>query len=257
MAKQNPDLPAFGIFGRAGVVAVITDSFQDQLVKQIQRKMRDFSETTGNEISNRLRDPGGIALTNKRIAEAAHISLIESYDKQVTSRKRHESYRIGMNRYSGGVLKRALQDPKMVAHSADFIALPNEEILDREAKHWYRLNFGAGTQEQARTHVLRLWGQSSQFYVNRPPAPAFQMPIGRWGDLTYNGQPGGYGFYPRGQSKVPKLSTIRGRFYIEGAVDGMVRTIPQEYNALIKRVIKESAAAGEAAANESLLGLTR
>lgn len=256
MARQNPDLPGIGIFGRASVVGVVTDSFSKELLRQIQRKMRDFTETTAGEITQRLNDPGGIGLANKRVAEAAHRTLIEYYDKEVTSRKRHQSYRIGMNRYSGGVLKRALQSPEMFAVSAESIAFPNEDILDREAKHWYRLNFGAGTEEQARTHVLRLWGQSSQFYVNRPAAPAFQMPIGRWGDLAYNGSPGGYGFYPRGTSKLPKLSTIRGRFYLEGAVEGMVRAIPKEYNAMIKRVISESAKAGESAANESFLGLT-
>ena len=104
--------------------------------------------------------------------------------------------------------------------------------------------------------MLRLWGDQSTFYVNRPPAPAFQMPIGRWGNLTYKGSPGGYGFYPRGTSKQPKLSTIKGRFYLEGAVDGMNRAIPREYNALVQRVIRQSAKAGESAANEALLGLT-
>lgn len=93
------------------------------------------------------------------------------------------SYRQG-DRYSGGALVRALSNPAMFQASATGLAFINRELLDKEARHWARLNFGAGAggRESDLTPPGRfpVTGLGMMMGLDPDPRPAFKLPPGFW-----------------------------------------------------------------------------
>jgi hypothetical protein len=91
-------------------------------------------------------------------------------------------------RYANGALLRAIGAPDFFEASAKGLKFINEDRLNREAKHWRRLNFGtAGGNTVSPPREFRLdWGKlleaASPISVGLTPdiRPAFRIPRGVW-----------------------------------------------------------------------------
>ena len=141
------------------------------------------------------------------LGRRAHGAVKKSY----ASRSRGPSgYRSGgqdekLRRYSGGKLRTALGRPENIyrASSNGITFLPDIKQLDREARQWYRLNFGAlpgsgQASQQFDVSISNIYLFSIGFRAN--PSEPFRIPRGFWienGEPVPAGTPGTSAFYPR------------------------------------------------------------
>lgn len=117
----------------------------------------------------------------ERIGTAAQRSLVASYAGR-RYRRPIGSYRVG-DRYSGGALARALSNPDMVKATAFGLYFINVDRLDREARHWRRLNFGAGAGGAEGIEApgqFPVTGMGLMIGLEPDPRPSFTMPRGLW-----------------------------------------------------------------------------
>lgn len=144
---------------------------------------------------------------NRAIAEKMHIAVKNAFRARVENKKRVASYRVGKGRLSGGALKRAVFHESQVKADGTGITYINQKLLNSEARHWARLNFGAGAAGaktvQRRTYDLtfggtRKGGPSAQgtkvkkvgFGSLHGARPPFFMPLGIWGTEDEQGRIG-------------------------------------------------------------------
>lgn len=168
-----------------------------------------------------------IATTNERLAKGMQTAVLQSYTERVLRQKKHPSYRIG-DRYSGGALARALRAPGMFVGSYNGIAFGETNILSQEAKHWARLNYGAGakvSQYAPASVTLTLFGTPLGVLVDdSPKRRAFIIPRGIWVGDAAEGSHDVFGsatpgFYPTSRKpyKITKGIAAR-RFFDAGLV---------------------------------------
>lgn len=118
--------------------------------------MRDVSSQVEGELGRRLkayarsmqrsaRTVSSIEAINRDVAKGAQRAVIEAYGASgIGRRKPYRQNDIGkLRRYSGGAMERALSDPQFAITRGRTIYFGNVSMLDRKAKQWYRLNFGA------------------------------------------------------------------------------------------------------------------
>lgn len=125
---------------------------------------------------------------HQTLAEEAQKSVKRSYAQTVTRHKRVPSYRQG-DRYSGGVLLRALGSPRMFRVDAVGIDFIDVEFLDGEAAQWARLNAGAapaGQGSRARFEVRFSGLVVASLGLDMVPSAGFRIPRGYWWDPTSN-----------------------------------------------------------------------
>lgn len=122
---------------------------------------------------------------HRQVANSMRRAMLTSFGQTVTANKTFGGrfYRVGQNRYSGGTLKRALQDPGMAVATARGISYVNQTKLNAEARHWQRLNFGAlGTEVHNRpARQFRFLFDDVTVFTLRfraGPRPAFFLPVG-------------------------------------------------------------------------------
>lgn len=118
----------------------------------------------------------------EEIGTAARFALFRAYLGRPHARP-IPSYRQG-DRQSGGELRRALSNPQMIRATPTGLFLINRDILDKEARHWRRLNFGAGGggREGDLTPPGRfpVSGMGMLIGLEPDPRPAFSIPPGFW-----------------------------------------------------------------------------
>lgn len=203
-----------------------------------------------------------IASANQRIMASARTAVLESYDERVTSRE-HFIYRVGENRNSGGALRRALEDPAMFVGSYGGLTFMNVAVLDREASHWARLNWGAGERAgsgYSSTPVqLQVFGHS--LGVLTPPThvqPGFNIPKGVWvgGERATGGivkwgnrAPG---FYPTSREVFFPTAGIAARRFFDAAYEAIAQTMPIEYDNLLHEWIDQASRTAKGLAARSL-----
>lgn len=154
--------------------------------------------------------PQEFLTAHQTIGLAAQRAVLNSYAQVVTARKRVPSYRTepdGANtRFAGGKLKAALSSPRFFVATPTGIQFINVDELDATARHWARLNAGAGAVGggSRRTFDVR-WSNLvvASLGLEMSPSPAFLIPRGYWWDAA-SGQPAAPGatgtseFYPLG-----------------------------------------------------------
>lgn len=191
---------------------------------------------------------------HKRVGSAMQRAVLESYGLTVEGRKVREglTYRSGVTgvsrRYAGGALRRALEDKRMVRADAQGIDFIDQAILNQEARHWARLNFGAGDPGGGSKRVrLRLFGQSAgTIGFDIAPRRAFQMPTGffvepgSFHSVKFSGGGHRHEFVPMSTSTSGHWSTIRGRHFLEAGLDALRIELPKEYEALLSKWIRKS-----------------
>lgn len=157
-------------------------------------------------------------VSSKSKLAQVHTGLaIKMQEATVTAYRTHPkrsnpSYRQGQDRYSGGALLAALQDPLFARGSHTGIGFANTALLDREARHWKRLNFGAKGKNQGTIAGPRRMTWDGVLIAEidlgvSEPRPGFKLPVGVWTG------PGGSPREAAGESNS-------GEFYPQGGQGG-------------------------------------
>lgn len=132
----------------------------------------------------------------------AQLSVQQAYTHRRGRRNiRDAAYRNRPDRFANGALLRAIQNRNFYQATSDGLRFINRRILDQEAQHWRRLNFGAGgaAGESPRRFNFEMLAQAS-FGLAPDPRPAFVIPPGFWirsGERVRAGGPPA-AFFPRG-----------------------------------------------------------
>lgn len=223
--------------------------------KQLQAIGRLVAGGHDNERLTELHQKVGVAAQNR---------ILNAYARNVTAKKLGPSYREG-DRYAGGALRRALASPdffRATPRGLDFI---NISLLDQEAYHWHRLNFGALPRGQGSTRSYEVrWGGLVAIAIgfNEGPSHEFGMPPGFW--IAQEGKAGprsrhvttGNTFYPfsrvgsvpgtgvKGslvrQRAVPVTQGIVARHFLEAGLETIATTLPVAYQEYYRTVFEEA-----------------
>lgn len=148
-------------------------------------------------------------VAHQAIGERAQQAVLNSYAQVVTARKRVPSYRLGdtgaNQRYAGGKLKAALASPAFFSASERGLEFINVQLLDETARHWARLNAGAGSVGAGSRRSFDIqWSNLviGALGVGMTPSPAFDLPRGYWfspgAGPVPPGERGTSEFYPAG-----------------------------------------------------------
>jgi hypothetical protein len=216
----------------ADIVPQIIESIADTVGKQASQELEAVF------LSNLRGSRPALAHAHERVADRAQRAMLQQYES--TLNPGHSAIR-GYRPKSRltGRLGNVLNDPDFVLASANGIAYGNITRLNKEARHWGRLNFGAGPRagRQGGTHAVRLAGGANFTLRSQGFAsPNILMPEGYWrtagGSFRSNKTGGGFSvdkFFPTGKvANIPTQGT-RARNFLDAGVEEMARALPQEY----------------------------
>lgn len=196
---------------------------------------------------------------NQRIVDAMRTEVLAAYDESV---RPGNGYRTNDGtkwpRYGNGALRRALASPNMFVASYSGISFINQTVLDHEAKHWARLNFGAyplrGHEGSPPARPgpspvsLQLFGETVG--AIRPyghPSAAFGIPPGIWvganvrrsakgksagSTMRWRNKPAG--FYPTASGPKKATAGITPRNFFAPAYRVLEEQFPIQYENLVR-----------------------
>lgn len=235
---RNQELRIRQFFGNEiktlGVFAI--NDIMHQLVaaaeKSTQNFIQGYVQVTSSAVQ-RNRE-GRIKTIHREAAEDALVSVRDAFMRR--PRPHSPQYRVGESRISGGRLLSAITSPEMYRVGRDGLDFINPNFLDREAAHWYRMNFGVGANaagtKPGRAAKITIFGVTSatdlaltSFGPSRSP---MTMPPG-----YFEGAGPRSPFYPKPfrRSNIPTLG-ITGSRFLDAGVNRLARTIPQQYEKL-------------------------
>lgn len=149
-------------------------------------------------------------LTNvhDQLAQGMQQATLARYRLARQSGRMTGPYRLS-SRDAGGRLERAIADPEFCRGTHDGIGFANEALLDRTARQWHRLNFGAGSAAGPGPRRFGVtWGGAviASLGLDDTPSRGFTLPRGVWtapggGSRQRAGEGLGW-FYP--QSERPR-----------------------------------------------------
>ena len=212
----------------------IHDAFRQASAAGIAKASDHMFASMLGSIENSVISKTTFTKAHKRIAAEMKSSVLHSYDQRVTAREEFAPYRIGRNRLSGGVLKRALRGAGMFVADGTSIGFINEGTMDSEAAHWRRLNFGAGGAAfdlyKGQQFVVQ-FGKTrlGKIGSTQEPSGDVLMPQGYWSK-------GGKqlpGFYPTGQVADRMTKGIPGRRFLDAGLKAFARELPIAYEDLL------------------------
>lgn len=201
---------------------------------------------------------GDVQKAHNRVAGRMREAVQARYEETVESRKRVPSYRYGQGRLPGA-LGAALRKPSMVQATGRGIEYVDVDSLDKEARHWRRLNFGAGsaaTTDPA-TVPLRIADRvvANLRLPGGPRAPILLPPgffmhgdraVPRMSSFRGNSQ---HPFFPSGRPAMFETAGITGRQFLDAGVQSLARELPGEYEQLLDKWLRSATKRGQAAAN--------
>lgn len=211
------------------------------------RSLQLYLQATGPKVT-RNRE-GRIKAIHTEAAEDALYAIRAAYRGR---EKPHSfSYRVGENRETGKLLK-AITDREMYHVGRDGLDFINPRHLDNSAKHWYRMNFGAGGKGAGTPPpppaIMKFLGGSIDIGLKgyTPSAP-FLLPPGIWRDRGGTVHPWDKSrlrmdsFHPTPIGSVPKHFSegIRGSRFLDAGVTRLSKTLPQQYSLLFREWFKE------------------
>lgn len=222
-------------------------------------------------------NPRHIDTVNNKILKEM-LSRTRNSVAQISAQAKH--YREGEGRMTGG-LGRAVNSSKFGYADAHGIYFANVTVLNQEAKHWGRLNFGTkGGATITPNGVFRL--RFNERIIGPPvgfrdqPRAAFYLPGGGFydgaGDFSspkreFRGMSTGNVFQPgavtlvktvtrggpgpkktvRIKKRLPTVG-IKSRHFLDAGLRGLEARFPIEYEAYIKKQLEDGSEAGIAAA---------
>lgn len=220
------------------------------------RGAMNMARILANGLKQQMQDKSELTKVHQRVANNMRDSVKSSYEQTVLSKP--GQYRMGQGRISGGRLKAAIMNRNLAVGTAEGIFYVDEHRLDREAKHWRRLNFGAVgtavTGRQAQRFKFR-FDDVTLYTVGFPDEarPAFSMPPGIFEDAS--GEKVGRSVSRAGQDAfiwirggknmaagvrkivdppVPITRGIKPRNFLDAGLRRMVRDLPPAYNRMVK-----------------------
>lgn len=174
-------------------VRPLTKEIADSASSQTQRYFRAFGDRALRQVNAKQ----GMAQYNARLAEEARQAILQAYDASgIGGGKPYRQNETSpkLKRYAGGAMRRALQSPGFYSTSASEIRLIDRSTLDRGAKQWYRLNFGAapaGGRRAPAVGSMSFFGRASTARLSLEdygPSKPFRVPqngLGIWSNSFY------------------------------------------------------------------------
>ena len=208
----------------------------------------------GQAFEASLTDKSKTLAINERIGKAAQKAVVDSYLGYRRSGG-PSGYRSNQaaprERYAGGVLQGALQDASFVETSATSIEMINVAVLNRRAKQWARLNFGAGALGAAspgsRHFPLRISNLVvASLGLEAAPRPSFLIPRGYFLHEAHNaGRTGRDAFYLAGDGPTPKARAtemmmtrgIRAEHFLDNGIAVIAERLGPEYIEYVKDLV--------------------
>lgn len=150
------------------------DDIADQIISDVADRIGKFSR----HVQQAVADREGIAPIHKTAAQIGQERMLESYSSSLLP---HESYN-RVNRYGAGRLRSALSSPDYYEwNNSQGIGFGNTSFLDKTAKQWSRLNYGARPRGTGVNRSLSIRSSTSllaEFVWSREPSEAFALPVG-------------------------------------------------------------------------------
>lgn len=171
----------------------MVNTFAQEATGKIATVMDLYAEVLKSNYRNRRRRMNRV---NQIVAADVRERVLVAYDQRVKSgRSGPSGYRANApgkwKRYAGGKMELGLEDPGFINTGFDGINFANMNVLDRYAKQWYRLNFGAGPRGQGGgryrpgEYRLNLFGQATGAPVSLKQykaSAAYRVPAGLFFD---------------------------------------------------------------------------
>lgn len=204
------------------------------------------AEYIGRALSARQIPHEQLRRAHRDAGEGAQRSMVQGYVNR-RHRRPVPSYRIG-DRYAGGALLRALRNPNMVEATEFTLRFINTDILNTEARHWRRLNFGAGAGSegglQAPAQFPIAWEGMVVATLGLTPdfRPAFTMPQGIFvapgGNRVESSasRRGSDMFFPRRASRRYPTAGIASSNFLDAGVRRLATALPQSYLGMYQRL---------------------
>jgi hypothetical protein len=203
--------------------------------------------------------PAKLLETNIRICKLAQDSMLRGLANRTPRRSpalraMYASYRnSNSSQRASGALKRVIGDDNFYEATVQGIRFINTSLLNTEAKHWKRLNFGAGSGAIAVPGKFQLdvGGQliGEAIGLNPDPRIGFNMPPGFWlgpgGQHQAAGFAGSGVFVPTGKwPRSKKKSGIVTTNFMDAGVKRLVREVGLQYTALLDDYVRAIANSG-------------
>lgn len=217
-----------------------------------------------------IEDPRRLERANEAIVKEM-LSRTRNAVAQISNKAKH--YRAGEGRMVGG-LGRAVNSKEFAYADSHGIYFANTAVLNQEAKHWARLNFGAGAAGQSSkgngTFRLRFEDRviGPPVGFRDKPRPAFYMPGGFFDDgggnlstpdRSLRGAGTGNAFTPaaitlqktvtrggpgakktvRIKKRMPTVG-IKARHFLDAGLRGLESEFPKQYQAYFKKQLGEA-----------------
>lgn len=231
----------------AQIALNMSAAIQAAMAEQMKAQTGAYIRAMGKAMINMVGDEDNFVKAHEVVANRAREAVLDSYDAKFSD---HKEYRVGQGRLSGGVLRRALEEPSMFTGDARGINIGDRSILNKEAKHWYRLNYGTSgvaPLTPAVSPVLKFGGGTVTTLTDASPrSKPFHMPVGFWRDGEFHvgdiraATRIGYGsarasLYATGDQKATrtKESNIAGRRFFDAGLVAITETLPEVYEDLL------------------------
>lgn len=184
---------------------------------------------------------------NDRLAKEMQSAVKTAYAQNVLARQSVPSYRAGQGRFPQA-LGSAIDSADFAVGTGVGIAFINTDLLDNAARHWARLNYGAGGNPdglEAPSATIAFGDVSFSLRLGGGARPAFNIPAapGRFGYFNKVGQ-----FYPglpKDKSDVPLRSRptkgIGARRFLDAGLQALAVGFSPAYNDYLNTAARTAA----------------
>lgn len=164
----------------------ITDDIIKTVLREVNGKLtKSFEAFSKNWQQSSIRRPL-MADVNKRVSDGAQNAVIQAYENSGIGKLpsyRYEDKGKKWHRFANKQMNAALRSRAFKDSDKDGIYFAKLSYLDRKAKQWYRLNFGASPRPQQHPPVvpMKFFGRVISKKIDLgdyPPSESFLIPAG-------------------------------------------------------------------------------
>lgn len=192
-------------------------NFAEAFINATSRELRLAGKNFANVVKgygNQIENGAGLARVNQLLADKMHTAVLQAYEQNVLAES-IGPYRVGSRSRLSGKLLEALRSPTMAIGSSTGIGFIDDELLDETARHWKRLNFGAGPADGSlpRPRARVQFGSNQGFSLSLPdpPRPNFNVPETPAGAGYFLGNGQFYPGFPNGGHRKNAVRIINRR----------------------------------------------
>lgn len=237
----------FVLSSTANIVGTMGEAVAQYATSRTSKQLIAFLEEISTGPSQ-----GEAEATHKRMAEQMASSTRRSWG-QAKSKLRKAVYEPPRSaRTAKGGMDRALNDPELVHATARGIQFGDVSVLDRHARQWARLNFGAGERGQGASESFSVRFSNlpaAEFHFEEPARPgyglpkgSFKGPDGKWQRQGYTGRDGAF-YAAGGPQQFPTKGNV-GYNYLDAGIRRFFGILESEYGELFRKVLPASRRVG-------------